>query len=253
VSARRLTALGGLLACALLAGCASNPPTAEGYSPKKAAEVNAELGTRYLMRGELDTAKEKLERALDQNPRSASANNAYARLLVRLREPERAIEHFERAIELEPEIADYRNTYGIFLCSRGSFDAALAQFVAAAENPLYRTPEYAWDNAGLCALDAGEPARAEQYIRSALRVNPRFAPALLHMARAQLDQDQAQLADAYLARYHKFQRPRPESLWLGVQIARQLGDSARAASYGDDLLGRYPQSSQAALYLQSQQ
>ena len=251
MSARRLARpLAGLLGCALLAGCAT---TSEGYLPKKAAEVNAELGTRYLMRGELETAKEKLEKALEQNPRSAMANNAYARLQVRLRQPASAAEHFERAIELDPDIADYRNTYGIFLCGRGRLDDALEQFAAAANNPLYRTPEYAWDNAGLCALDAGAPARAEEHIRSALQVNPRFAPALLHMARAQLDQSQVQLADAYLTRYHKFQRPRPQSLWLGVQIARRLGDSARAANYGEQLLERYPQSSQATLYQQSQQ
>jgi type IV pilus assembly protein PilF len=172
-------------------------------------------------------------------------------LQERLREPRKAEEYYQRAIELDADNADYSNTYGIFLCRQGRLADAERAFVSAANNPLYQTPEFAWDNAALCALDAQQPDRAAEHARAALRNNPRFSPALLHMAQAQFALGQMQLADAYLQRHDKYARSGPASLWLGIQIARVQGDAAAAQRIGQQLLNSYPQSAEAGRYLES--
>ena len=64
----------GLVALALqLAGCASNNNVTTPQ-PERAAEINLELGVEHLRKGNLQQAKEKIDRSLDQNPRSARAH-----------------------------------------------------------------------------------------------------------------------------------------------------------------------------------
>ena len=76
-------------AALLLAGCASggggmNPTRAEPSRAETAAAYNLQLGVAYLQQGNLPLAKEKLERALQQNPRDATTHGALAMLNERL-------------------------------------------------------------------------------------------------------------------------------------------------------------------------
>ena len=160
-----------------------------------------------------------------------------------------ARKHFEKAISIEPEVADHRNSYGVFLCESGELTAAQSEFDKAATNPFYKTPEYALDNAGLCLLDAGDTGGAETYLRDALRRNPRFAPALLHMADLLFQEQRLTLANAYFGRYSEYGKPSPASLSLGLQIRRELGDKSGAKQLADRLLNDFPDSSEAGEYL----
>ena len=70
----RITNLGALLFFTFfLASCSS-----VGVKSDKAANVNADLGIRYLQAGRLNLANEKLLKALKQNPNSPTANHYFA-------------------------------------------------------------------------------------------------------------------------------------------------------------------------------
>ncbi|MGQ7844849.1 type IV pilus biogenesis/stability protein PilW [Granulosicoccus sp. 3-233] len=232
----------------LLQACAGSGE----ISPEKrqdAAQYNAQLGAQYLQRGELDQAREKLLKALDQDESNALAHATYANLQFRIGDPDSADMHFKRALRLEPEEAEYRNSYGIYLCGVGKYDNASKQFRAAADNPFYRTPEYALDNAGLCMLDADRLSDAESYLREALRVNPQFANAYLHMADLMHRKQRLTVADAYFQRYNAYGSATAESLFLGLQIKRDAGDLDSAEAYASQLLNQFPASEQAGEYL----
>ena len=68
-----------LLAVALslaLAACAGAPSSRSSGPPSKeqdAAALQVKLGQEYLAKGELETAQEKLRRAIDLNPQSVDA------------------------------------------------------------------------------------------------------------------------------------------------------------------------------------
>ena len=134
----------------VVSGCATKSTFDHLTSDDKASTFNAELGTNYLAAGELESAETKLQRALEQNPNNALANNAYAMLRAELDDPAGADNAFKKSIRLDAKRAEYRNNYAIFLCDRGRTQEAVDQFITASENKFYNTPEYALDNAGVC-------------------------------------------------------------------------------------------------------
>ena len=83
-------------ACLLAAGCASNREQSE-VSEEDAARFNVQLGVNYLQRGTLQEAREKLERAAQQDPSLPSAHAALGILYERVGELDRAGSHLRRA------------------------------------------------------------------------------------------------------------------------------------------------------------
>ena len=241
-----------LAVLALVSACTSVPQTSqEGLT--RASEYNAELGAQYLNAGDLKRSRQKLQKALEQDADNAKANFFYGLLLSRLKQGGEAIGYFDKAIKLAPEETHYRNAYGIFLCNNGKFEDALEQFVTSAENPFNETPEFAYNNAGSCAINVGKPDVAEEYIREALRKNPRFDSALLNMSEIMLERRNIKVADAYYQRYLKYGTHTADSLWLGIQIKRFLGDHKSIEAFGDRLKRDFPQSRQTLQYLESKQ
>jgi len=207
----------------------------------------------YLKRGELDQAREKLIKALDQDDSNALAHVTYAQLQFKVKKSASADKHFKRALKLEPDEAGHRNSYGIYLCEVESYEKAQVQFKKAAENPYYKTPEFALDNAGLCMLDADRLADAENYLREALRVNPKFGNAYLHMSELMFRHERLTVAEAYFDRYKVYGQESPESLWLGFRIRNEAGDANGAIDYANRLLDQFPSSAEAGEYLAQSQ
>lgn len=246
------TALVLLASLTMTTGCAVNKTFGHLSDDEKAASYNAELGTNYLISGDLESAQTKLHRALAQDPNSALANNSYGKLQAALDDPAGAEKSFLKSIKLDQKRAEYRNNYGIFLCDQKRTDEAMAQFLAASENKFYPTPEFALDNAAVCAMDAGQYAVADKHLRSAIRKNASFAPPMLHMAELKLKTGDALLADAYYSRYLGLARQTPQSLLVGIEIRRELGDTTAVDQFARKLVAAYPQSSQARTFLASQ-
>jgi len=234
-----------LVAVVALSACTSTSDRRYEAKLKKAATFNAELGAGYLARGNLEQAKLKFEKALDQDERNAKANSGYALLQARLGKYDEADAYFEKAIRLDPEDSEVLNNYGAYLCDQGRSTDAERHFLKAATNPLYKTPEFAYRNAGTCAFAEGKVGKAEGYFQRALEVNPRFGPALLDMASINREQRRFQPALTYLERYHKIFPQSPESLWLYAGVYRDLGNRDLASTYETRLTTLFPQSAQA--------
>ena len=229
----------------LLSGCAVNSGLSRLSDDEKAAAYNAELAANYLATGNLENAHSKVRRALFQDPDNALANNTNGKLLAALEDPRGAEKAFLKSIRLDQDRAEYRNNFGIFLCDQGRISEAIEQFQAASKNKFYQTPEFALDNAGLCALEAGRFAEAESNLRAAIRQNANFAPAMLHMAELKLKTGDAVLADAYHSRFSNLSRHTPQSLMVGINIKREIGDESAAQQFGKMLVSSFPQSRQA--------
>ncbi len=236
-----------ILAVALsaLAGCATVPGGEEPGSGR-AARVNAQLGLAYLQEGRPRIALEKLQRALRQDPDLPEAHHYIAEVYRRLGDQEQAWAHYRKALALAPEDANIRNNYGVFLCQQGQLAEALDQFERAARGPHNPAPQVAFKNAGVCALEAGDRARAERYFRLALARDPAMPDALLEMARLMHEQGRHLQARAFLERYRAVAPPDPAALWLGVRVERALGDQEAAARYAEELQRRFPGSLEAA-------
>lgn len=238
--------LAAIVAGALVAGCASTAERdADETKRRRLVETNVQLAAGYLQRGQLEFAKEKLEKALAMEPTDIHANNTMALLQWRLRDYAAADAHFRRAVALDKGNGDAHNNYGVFLCERGRIDEAEGRFKRAIADPLYSTPAVANQNAGLCLSKKGERTAAEAYFREALRLNPRLAPSLAQMARISLDSNRALAARGFIQRYFQETEDSPEALLLAVRIERALGHKNEEASYALRLRAKFPDSPEA--------
>lgn len=247
--------LAGIVLCLSLAGCGTTGTGNKPVSQQKVdrlAKLHTQLGLGYLREGRYETAWKRLNRALEIEPNYSAAHNAMALLHEQLDKPREAETHYRRAVAISPSDSASRNNLGRFLCAQGRVAEAEAEFLKAVENPLYDSPEIAYTNAGLCLYAEGRLQKAEDYLRRALQFNPNIPRALLTMASLTLKKGHPQPARAYLQRYLALERHTPESLWLGVQIERLLGDRNAAASYAMSLKNNFPDSNEAHLLLKSE-
>ena len=230
-----------------LAGCGGNSDikTPEAHQPSKLASIDTQLAVEYMKDGRDDVAMKKLQHAIDSDPDYAAAYDVLGLLYGKLGESEKAEASFKKALSLDPKNSGMLNNYGLFLCSHGKAEEGQKKFAAAIANPLYQTPDVAYTNAGICAIEQQkDPVAADRYFRKALGFNPKMAIALLQMAKISFATSKYLPARAYLERYEAVAKPTPESLWLGVQVEKQLGDKDREASYALSLRGKFPDSDQ---------
>lgn len=212
---------------------------------EQASAVNVQLGIGYLQQNNLELANDKLDKALRQDPNSASAHNAYAILQDRLLQTEKAEFHYKKATTLDPKNSQAANNYGAFLCRHGRELESEKYFMQALKNPLYSTPEFAYTNAALCLLQLGEPGeteKAKEYLRKAIAAKNDFGPALLAMAQLLFDQGEYVAAKPYLDRFHLVDRPTARSLWLAIRNTLQIDGQGNVTELAQRLGHEFPDS-----------
>jgi len=228
----------------MLVACESTPKKPEG-SERKAAETNTSLGRNYMDRGQYEIALEKLKRAVAHDKTYAPAHTLLGVLYETIGETEQAGKEYKLAVHYDPTDGDVNNNYGAYLCATGKGEDADKYFLAAVDDPFYSTPAIALSNAGSCALERGDLDKAETFLRQSLDYDSRLAGSLLPMARISYLQGSYLRARAFLQRYEAAGPMNEESLALGYDIEKELGDEQAANRYGQELMERYPGSSQA--------
>jgi type IV pilus assembly protein PilF len=231
-----------LLMGSMLGGC-SNTSSSES---DKAGSYYTQLGVGYLQKGRLDLANMNLEKALAQDDSSAPAHHYYALLQERLGDDAKAGKHFREAMSLTPKDADLLNNYGSYLCRTGKYAEADSAFKASVSDPLYKTPEFAYTNAGICTKKAGNPTQAETYFRQALEKNNRFSEALYQMAKLNHEKGESAKAEAFLYRYNDSAPATPDSLWLCYQVQTRLNETEKAGICATELRAKFPDSPAAS-------
>jgi len=248
-----------LAACGLAAGCAGTGTPGGGAETKAAdsdaqnrARVFTDLAGAYYERGQYKIALDELRKAVAADSRFGPAYNVFGLVYMELAEDKLAEDYFRRAIELDRNDSIAHNNFGWFLCTRGRYDEGLSQFQAALRNPLYANPEQAIANSGLCAERKGDLALAEANLQKSLKLRPDNPNVILKLAGVQYRQDKLAEARRGLQRYDELAQPSAESLWLGLRVARKLGDREQEAAYGLQLRKRFPESEEARLLLAGQ-
>jgi type IV pilus assembly protein PilF len=238
---------------ASLVGCMSNNSSQMSKpQPDRASDINLEIGIDHLRKGNLSQAKEKIDRAIDQNPRNAKAHAAAGLLYDRLGDIKQADAHFDRAISLEPKDPDIGNNYAAFLCKNGRHERGEKVALQTAANPLYKTPEIALVNAGNCARAAGDLASAEADYRRALSVKPRFGAALHEITEVKLTQKDYLSARGFYQRYMEVSRTSAASLWFCVRIERALKNASVADNCAARLKNEYPSAAETKALMESE-
>jgi type IV pilus assembly protein PilF len=243
------------LICVLLSACETLKPSGnEEYGESKLnarARSHTDLGAAYYQQNKLEVALDEFNHAIHIDPNYGQAYNGLGLVYAALGEDAKADASFKKAIEVQPGNSESHNNYGSFLCARKRYDESIGHFLAAVKNPLYSTPNLAYANAGICSARKNDLKNAEIYLNKALQIEP-----LTHSAATQLADIQFKRGDATTAQRTLqnalIASPGPETLWLGIKIARALGDKNSEASYALQLRQQYPNSEQTRMLLSGQ-
>ena len=252
-----------LLVLMLLAGCSRltllRPDTSRGDFESTAHKVvledtgrrgasgalaHVQLAQHSFASGDVARAEKEARTALKLDPRSASAFAVLALVQDRSGNAKAAGEHYRRAAELAPAQGGMLNNYGTWLCSQGRAAESLLWFEQALAAPRYATPAIAAGNAGACALQAGQTARADELLKQAITLDPENQVALGAKAELEFKAGHAMAARAFSQRRLAAAPADAAALLLASRIEYKLGDSAAAEAYVSRLKAQFPDAPQ---------
>lgn len=239
-----------LVAAGLMQACvAVNPGKSR---EERASDVNTEMGLGYLQQDNFELATEKLVKALRQNPESVKANYVYAVLQDKLGQKELAEFHYRKATELDPKNSEAANNFGAFLCRNGRELESEDYFLKALDNPLYKTPEYAYTNAAICLLQVNQTEKGKEYLRKAVASKSDFGPALLALSDVLYKEGDFTSAKIYIDRYHLVSKASARSLWLAIRNTLELNNEGEVDELAQRLEADFPDSTEYQQWKQIQ-
>lgn len=241
-------ALAAALAAAWLAGCVSDGDPGREVDLAGAATANMKLGVEYMNTGNMALAKERLERAEQQDPKAADVQFALGELYSRLQQPKDADKRYRNAISMAPDQLEFVNGYAAFLCVNGEVDAALTQFDKLIRNPLYGRQPAAATNAGLCLRDQKRHADSIRYFETAIAKQPDWIDAVVQLADVQISLGNPAAARQAVDSYQSM-RNSASVLVIGVRAAEAEGNCSAAQRYATKLRADFPNSRETLVLL----
>ena len=243
-----------IFASCFLAACGSTPAEVKQESNnREAAKTNVQLASGYMQRGQLEVAKGKLVKAIEQDPEYVPALTTMAVLMEMINEPSEAENYYLDALDIDSHNPELQNNYGQFLCKQNKIDEAMKYFEKAVSNQFYEQPERVYGNMGYCLMLGDKPdyKKAEANLRRAIKMNPNMATALLSMGELGIKTKQYLMARAYIQRYHSIGPKTSNSLWVQIQAEKALGDKKYYVELSRELLKSFPDSPEADLLMES--
>ena len=139
-----------------------------------------ELGIKFLNKGNLRQAIEKLKEAVKLDPSFSLAHYFLGDAFAVIGDFENAETNFRSAIRLQPDYAVAYNDLGNTLAAQGNLEDAMAQYIIAIE----RKPDYfeAYINLGISWNEKGEFEKAIPLFKKAIEIQPINANAHLSLA-----------------------------------------------------------------------
>ena len=139
----KLKLWGMWLAAGLLAGCSGSAPEKEAQV-SEAGQTRLQLGLEYLQQGDMDAARQNLEKALDAAPQDYRTQLGMALYAQRNGENTEAEQRYRQALKLAPGNGTVLNNYGAFLCGLGQYVPAQQQLALRRWCPIMARSPTAW-------------------------------------------------------------------------------------------------------------
>ncbi len=231
----------------LLQACTSTAQQGPTSEEKEQSLVGTYVVTAgiYLKRGQLNFAKEKLDKALALNPDDTNANNVMGLYQWRIGQYKEADKYFRRAIDSAPENPESLNNYAVFLCEQGKVKNAVKYFDRAVQVPVYPAKVQAYINAGRCLGDDKQFSIAEKYYEHALKLNPYSPEALKQMAKITARSGRLLSARKFITSYFFKGSKTAETVYLAMRIEETIGNKKMASQYARTLKKSFPNSQEA--------
>jgi tetratricopeptide (TPR) repeat protein len=159
-----------------LYGCKHSPTEKE----LQGAQIHYDLGIQQQQAGEVQMAYSEFQKALELDPKFAEAHNASGILLhLSFQRIDEAIGHYQRAIALRPNFSEAKTNMANAYLDQGKYEEAIRLYREVLNDMLYPTPYIAQGNLGWALYRSAngnkeQIQKAEDHIRSAVTLNPKF-------------------------------------------------------------------------------
>jgi len=210
------------------------------------ARARTELAAGYYRNGQLAVALEGARRAASIDPNFPDTFGLLGLIYMDMNERSDAEANFQKAMRLDPGSSELANNYAWFLCQTGRERESIPYFDRALRDPLYTTPARAAQNAGSCMLKVKDYAEAERYLRRSFELDASSPATKYLLARTYLALGQADRASFYYNLLARSVASSPETLWLGLRVARASGDLRTETQLANELRERFPRSAEVA-------
>ena len=217
---------------------------------RRRADIRLQLAASHYQQGNYRQAMAEVDQAIAIDADFARAYGMRGLIDWQIGDPQKAEADFRRGLAMDPKNADLNNNYGWFLCKTGQPRESISYFQTASADLLYRRPAMPLHNAGICSLQAGDEAAAENYFLRSFEVDPANPVAMYNLGELYLRRGNVERAKFYSDRLLSQYQPSAETLWLGLRVARASGDTSYASSLGAQLERRFPDSREAAMMKQ---
>lgn len=246
----RLGAVWGLLLC--IAACASLgksdlATSGDDSEARKRARVYLELASTYFEEGKNNYALDAVKQSLAADNGLFEAHSLRGLIYMRLNEATLAEDGFRKALALQPRAASVQHNYGWLLCQQGRMNEAMAQFGAALANPNYDARAKTWMTQGLCQAKAGLLANAQKSLLTAFQLDPSNPVVSYNLALHLFKQADYARAQTFIAPVNASQWANAETLWLGIKLARKMGDGQQVTALSASLRRQFAQSREVSL------
>ena len=244
-----------ILTALLMSGCVTETTVSNisesNADDADAAELNYQLGARYLRPGNYALARDRLLLSIELEPRNAVAHYTLALTYEQLDNERLAAESYANAVRIAPRDFNVQNAYAVFLCRQEEYDEARKQFDRAIRVPENDYSEITMTNAGVCMMQKPDLEVAESYFRQAIERRPNYGEALLQLSSLKYSTGDYLSARAFLQRYLSSNIPTADVLYLGIRIETELGDERARTEYSNRILREFPESAEARSILES--
>lgn len=222
-------------------------------SVEKAEESYVALGLGYLNAGDIKLARIKLNRALELEPKSPSANAAMGLYWQKREEPHMAEEFFVKSLDIDSDYVPAHYYYGRFLMAQKRAADGLEHLKIAAQDVEYPGRIQANEDLGLCYYQLDRKKEAQEAFVKAWKLNPDSTVATLNLAMMYFEQKDYDQSNRWYVRFERILKEHQlkqsaSSLWFGIQLARTYKDKNREYGYAQLLKKEYPKSAEYKLY-----
>ncbi len=224
--------------------CTSQPDKPQVTKKPEEISVLISNSLAYTQRGLLSQAEITIKKALAIDANNTDANNIAGLIYAQANRPDLATQYFQKALAQSPNDASTLNNYGNFLCNTGNIRQAEEIFIRTATHSSNPNPEIAYTNAGLCILRISDIDQAATYFKTALDFRENNSIALFHLAQINLTKKRGIPALKRLRAYANFAQHNPQTLKLGIEIGRLLGNEEIESNYFNLLQTNFPRSSE---------
>jgi type IV pilus assembly protein PilF len=230
------------LALLLVAGCASAGKREAQATPSmrlsETGRVNLALAQMALEQGKPVQAETLAQRALATDAGNGRVHALMGVIQSRLQRPDKARGAFARALQLGASDGTVFNIYGAWQCENGDVAGADQSFQTAMRMRAVSLPSV-YANAGRCASQVRDWAKARAYLREGVRMAPTDRQILLMLSEAELQLGHTLEARAFAQRSDALGAD-AATLALAARVEDAAGDPVAAARYRKRLREEFP-------------